>query len=130
MPIRVKHKLVLNITEAQDGKDCLFNRDDTKAEVVIDSFERNASGKLSIAAAATEQLSFGDVAAVKGCYLQLSGDAIIKFNNGSDLIQLRKATGQTLVKFFIEADITQLDITAPAAEVLTGTYCVWGDPAS
>lgn len=128
--MRVKHTVQLTVSEDTDQKQILFQRDATLAQVVIDNYERATSGLVSIAAAATENLPLGDVTNVKGLYLALSEEATVAINGSGDLIQMRKGGSASLAKLLIEADITEVAVTAPAAADLTGTFCVWGDPAA
>lgn len=129
--MRIKHKVNVKIADDADMKDLLFSFDDTLSEVIIDGYTKQASGKFKILATENENLPLGDVEAVKGVYLKVSRDCILKLNGGTEEIQLRRAgaLSTNIAKFFIEADITQINLTAPATEDLVGTYCVWGDPA-
>lgn len=127
--MRIRHKVNVSITEDTDGKNVLFGPDDSLAEVQIDTYERQTSGRLKILEGATENVPFGDVDAVKGIYLKVDNDCQVVLNGGVEVIQLRKVgtTSTTYAKLFMEADLTQVAIEAPADAVVTGTYCVWGD---
>jgi hypothetical protein len=110
-------------------KDALFAPDDTLSEITIDSFLRQSSSKFTIAATTNEDLPLGDVTAIKGMYLQVDADCIVKLNGGTQEIQLRaQGTTSPSAKLCIEADINQVNVTAAAA-ALNGTICVWGDTA-
>jgi len=122
--MRIRHKVNVRIFDDADMKDCLFGPDDALAEVNIDIFTKQTSGKFSVAAAANEDLALGDITAVKGIYLEADADFTFKLNGGSEIFQARKSTSSA--KVFLEADINQVNITAAAA-VLNGRYCVWGD---
>ena len=131
--MRIKHKVTVRIAEDTLMQNLLFGPDDVLAEIVLDDFQRTTSGLISINTTVTENLPLGDVDAVKGLYLRVSDDCIIKLNGGTQEIQLRKSDSGTSVsyaKFFIEADISQVAITAGATAVLTGMFCAWGDPSS
>jgi hypothetical protein len=128
MALRVKHKVNVRIWESTSEKDVLFAPDDTLAEVSIDTWVRQNSGKVSVAVSDNEDLPLGDVTAVKGIYLKLDGEAQVKLNGSADAIQLRKGGSASYAKLFIECDISAVNIINPSADdVLNGTYCVWGD---
>ena len=129
--MRIKHKVNVKVASDTDMKNLLFAPDDVLSEVTIDAYARVASGLISIAQATNEDLPLGDVTAVKGVYFKVDQDVTIKLNGGTDIIQLRKASAGSTVyaRFFIEADITQINITAPADADVTGVFCVWGDAA-
>lgn len=130
MAIRVKHKVNVQIGETSAMKNLLFSGDDTLAEEVIDAYYRSHAGGLSVAASGTESLPTGDVSAIKGLFLKLSGEAAVTINGSDTPIQLRKATGASYCKLFIEADITSVSIeNSSSSEALAGVYCVWGDTA-
>lgn len=131
--MRVSHKMIVKIGDDADYKDLLFSTDPTLAETVADGFLRQASGRLNVAAAATEDVPFGDVDAVKALYLKVDADCIVKLNGGVEEIQLRKhdtVTTGTSAKLFLEADLSQVEITAPADSAVNAVYCVWGDPST
>jgi hypothetical protein len=129
--MRLKHHVNVFITDDADGADVLFgNSDPATALQQIDAFKRYASGKLNIAASATENLPLGDVDAVKGVYVQLDGDFDVVFNGGSDTINFKKADTLTgrVAKMFMEADFSAIAITNPdGATEINGRFVVWGD---
>lgn len=130
MAIRVTHKVRPQLFADSDEKNALFSLDDTLSERVIATFTKHASGDFSIAADATESLSMGDIEAVKGLYIDVDADCVVKLNGGSEEIQMRAQTSATAVvgaKMFIECDITDVNITAGADATLSGSYCIWGD---
>ena len=126
MPIRVKHNVLVQISRDTDEKKKTFYPD-TNA-VQIDTFEKQANGDLSIAAGDTDQLSFGDVVDVRGIYLELSGDALVRINSGTENIPLTLAPSGTKAQLFLEANLSAVEIENQGAEAITGVYCVWGDP--
>lgn len=130
--MRIKHKVNVRVALDTDMKNMLFGFDDTLAEVQIDTYEKQASGVLKILANTSEDVPLGDIDAVKGAYLRLDKEATIKINGSTDAIQLRKysTSSSAYAKFFIEADITQLNITAPTTEDVNGIFCAWGDATS
>jgi hypothetical protein len=130
MAIRIKHKVNVRIAEDPGMEDLLFSPDDTRAEVIIDSFDRQASGNLNITASTNEDVPLGDVDAVKGFYLKLSTDCTIVLNGGTDQLSISKPASSSYAKVFIEMACTQINISVPAGDDLTGVYCVWGDPSA
>lgn len=126
MAIRVKHKVGVNIGLDTGMKDTLLVTDDTLSEVILDGFDHAVSNIISVDALATEALSLGDLTTVRGLYLKVNADCIVRLNGSTDDIQLKVGgTGQP-AKLFLEATITQVEVEAIAA--LTGVYCLWGDP--
>ena len=129
--MRIKHKLVVNVGDDAALKDKLFSTDEDLAEVVIDNYQRQVSGKMYIQAAAVENVPLGDVDAAKGVFLKVDQDVTIKLNGGATVLQLRKASelADATAKMFLEADITAVEVTAPAGADVNAVYCVWGDPS-
>ena len=129
--MRIKHKVNVRIADDADFKNFLFAPDDSLSEVVIDAYARQSSGKFKIDMNTNEDLSLGDIAAVKGIYIKVNKDAQVKLNGGTKVIQLRRSgtTTSDYAKLFMEADITQVNITAPTTEDLEGVICAWGDSA-
>jgi len=123
--MRTKHKVYVKIADDADMKDGLFAPDDTLAEVIIDDFLHQNSGTVHVAAGATLEIPFGHVTAVKGCFLKLDNDCMLTLNDSATDIQLR-AQG-SYAKFFLEGDLSKVEITAPAEEAIEGLFCVWGD---
>jgi hypothetical protein len=132
MAIRVKHRVWVNVAEDTLMKNKLFSPDAELSEVISDGFEKTTSGRISIAASGNENLNLGDITAVKGLWLKVDGAAKIKINGSSDEIQLRLepdgVAGTDFAKFFIEADISSLNVANDSAVVMNGVWCVWGDP--
>jgi len=126
MPIRVKHNVLVQISRDTDEKKKTFYPDTNSVQ--IDTFEKQANGDLSIAAGDTDQLSFGDVVDVRGIYLELSGDALVRINSGTENIPLTLAPSGTKAQLFLEANLSAVEIENQGAEAITGVYCVWGDP--
>ena len=105
--MRIKHTVNPRIAEDADMENLLFGLNDVLAEITVDAYVRVISGKASVAESANEDLSLGDITAVKGFFLIADAECIIKLNGSSDEIQLRiGGTGTTnaKAKFFIEAD--------------------------
>ena len=126
--MRIKHSVLLKIADDADMKDLLFSNDETLLQAIIDGYQRQASGKFFVTGGQTESIPLGDVSAVRGAYLKVNADCNLKINGGAN-IQLRKgsSTTGTYAKFFIEAEITSLQIVAAALVDVTGVFCVWGD---
>ncbi len=128
MAIRIKHKVNVKIANDTDMKDKLFEFDDTLAEVVIDTFQRQNSGKFHIAAEGVEDLPMGDITATKGVVIKFDQDCTIKINGGTDVFSVEKAEGKTFARFFMEGTITAIEVTAILE--LEGVFCTWGDPTA
>lgn len=127
MAIRVKHKVAVAIGLASDMKNTLLELDDTLAEVILDGFDRAVSNIVAIAAAATEQLSLGDLSTVRGMYLEVDGDCTVRLNGSTDDILMKVGATGGKAKLLLEATITQVEIEATGAAV-NGVYAMWGDP--
>ena len=133
MAIRIKHRVWVHAYEDTLGKDKLFAPDAELSEVISDGFDKSTSGKISVAASGNENINLGDITAVKGIWLKLDGEASLKINGSSDEIQLRLepagvAGGTAFAKFFIEADISSINVVNDSAAVISGSFCCWGDP--
>ena len=128
MTVRIKHKCNVRIASDTDMKNILFGPDDTLSEVIIDTFTKHTSGNFTLLDSEDENLSLGDIDAVKGFYLYADNDVKLTINGGT-AIQMRQNTGTgTRAKFFIEADITSINVeNDTAGETVTGVWCAWGD---
>jgi hypothetical protein len=129
MTLRIKHKVNVRVFSDTALKNALFAPDDALSEKTIDTFVRHSSSTFTVAATLNENLPLGDITAVKGLYLEVYADCIVKLNGGTEEFQL-KAQGTTSpsAKLFFEGVITQVNVTAGAA-ALSGVVCVWGDTA-
>lgn len=128
--MRVKHKVVLQVSEDTAEKNKLFSTDETLAIVTVDGYARAVSGMMQVAATLTESVPLGDVVAPKGLYLKADAACTIKINGsvtGIAMVPGNSTSGAT-AKLFIEATITAVTVTAGAA-ALNLTYCLWGDSA-
>jgi hypothetical protein len=125
--VRIRHKVYPKISDDSAGKNLQFAPDDALAEVIIDVYTKQANSYFSVVAGATETMSLGDVAAVKGVYLEVNGDCDVYVNGGVVSIPMKLATGGTVAKLFLEATITSISVKAPALVAVTGKICVWGD---
>lgn len=131
--MHLRYKVRPQLYETTDRNDTLFYKDDTASERVVNSFTRavGQSG-VSVAQGASENLSLGDLTDARGCYVEVSHDCVLRINGSTDDISLKvcgdSASDQT-ARIFLECTITQLTIEAPADQVITVKYAVWGDPA-
>jgi hypothetical protein len=136
MALRVVMNPRVEIFESAQQKSIRFQRAEAKTKRNVDAFERQNSGDISIDGAATEDLPFGDVDAVKGVHIQFEFSATatvaganIVLNAGADSLPVRPAAGQLFCDFWFEGNLSQIAITnADPAEVLKGVFAVWGDP--
>jgi hypothetical protein len=129
MAIRVRHTVVARTSRDTDFKKAMFNPEVDLAEVVLDTFEKQCNSNLSVAATTKEELSFGDVAAVKGIYLEVAAAAKVYINSSLDAIELVPGSSSHPAKLFLEANISKVEVENEAASGnLEGVYLVWGDP--
>lgn len=130
--MRIKHKIWVNIAKDADMEYLQFAPGEAQVSAQIDGYTKQSNSDFKVLKTANEDLSLGDVAAVKGMYLEVSADCILKLNGGSEEIQLRRgnSSASDVAKFFAEMDITQINITAPADVDITGNYAVWGDASA
>ncbi len=126
--MRLKHKIVVVAADDTDMKDVLFGIDETLAQVTIDAFDHVTSGNFTVAAEATDAMPKGDVVAIKGIYLKVSGDCVVALSDDIE-IPVELAPDQKFARMFLEGTFTKLEITAPleVTTPLKGTYCMWGD---
>lgn len=126
--MRIKHKVIVKIADDADMKDLLFSLDEQLSEVVIDAYTKVFSGKVTVALNTNENLSLGDIGAVKGIYLKVNKDCVVKLNTVTPGITLKRSGTLTscFAKLFLEADITAINVAAPATEDTEVLYCVWG----
>ena len=128
MAIRVRHTVAARTSRDTDFKKAMWDPEVELAEVVLDTFEKQANSNLSVPATTKEELSFGDVEAVKGIYLELLAAGKVYINSSLDAIEMTPgATGQP-AKLFLEANISKVEVENEAATALEGVYLVWGDP--
>lgn len=129
MAIRVKHKVWVNTARDTGMTDLVYGPAETARITQTDTFDQWGGGSFDIPVSDNEDLDLGDVASVKGIYLEVGADVQIKLNGSSDLIQLRRANsiaGQ-VARFFIEADISQVNVVNPSAtEAASGHFHIWG----
>lgn len=133
MPIRVQHIVALQISRDTDGNQKLFYPETSEETLILDGFDGAAPMTLSVAAGATESISFGDVTAVKGLYVEVDRDCNLRVNGSSDNIPLvvpaAVTAGGARAKAFLEATITEAEIeNLDGSTALTGVSVVWGDP--
>ena len=130
--MRTRHLINVHVYDDTEGKDKLFGLDDDKAEVKLDGFQRQASGRFEIAVASDENLSFGDVQDVRFVYVKADNDFEVIFNGGVEPVVVKRGSAATTAtaRFAGELDVTAVNIANPSATVvLKGIYCFYGDPA-
>lgn len=131
--MRVRHKVVVTIDEASDGKNMLLAPDDVAAEIILDGPEEASVVRATLAAAGVLSVPFGSVGDARGVFLKATGDFDVSINGGAALPVRRgisAAAGGTkaaTTKLFFEGLLTSVSITA--VEALSLTAAVWGDPA-
>lgn len=128
--MRLKHTVQVQLSQDTEQKRKLYSDDATSAQTDTSGYTQQANSLLSIDPAGLENLSFGDVTLVRGLYLEVNRDALVRLNGSADPLQLRIAASATKAKLFVEAEITQVTVENPSSEVLSGVYVVWGDPTA
>lgn len=129
MTLRMQHKVWLHLARDTDMKDTAQGgSDETVRAVQSDIFDRHSGGSFDVADGANEDLSLGDITSVKGVWLQTTAEVQIKINGSTTPFRLRKPnTAATAVaKFFMEADITAVNVINDTGAAITGDYVVWG----
>ena len=129
MSIYVKHKIRLQIAKDSNFKTLRHQDSDTDSEVLLTAHDRDGGYGFTIAESpAEEAIVFGDVANVKGVYIEADQNIGLKINGSASAIMLAKgstATG-TLAKFFIEGTITSLTLVGASGATATGYIVFWG----
>lgn len=127
--MRLKHTVLVQITQDTDGKRTLYSDESTAAKIDTERFDGQANSLLAIDSETTEVLSLGDVTDVRGLYLEVDQDAIVYLNDSADGIQLKMPPGGTKAKLFLEAEITKVEVeNTSATAALSGVYVLWGTP--
>jgi hypothetical protein len=125
--MRLKQKVVTVISKDTDGKEVFYSNDNSTAEGQTDAYPTAVTHEQKILAAATEALKWGDLV-VKGITLQANNECQVALNGSADLIQLRPLSSSLPARLFLNGDLTGIEVTAGAADVLV-TYVLWGDHA-
>lgn len=129
MAIRVRHTVIARTSRDTDFKHAMFNPEVDQSEVVLDTFDKQCNSNLAVPATTKEELSFGDVDAVKGIYLEVLAAAKVYLNSSLDAIELVPGASGQPAKLFLEANISKVEVENEAASgTLEGVYLVWGDP--
>jgi hypothetical protein len=127
MTLRIKHKVWVNTSRNTAMTDLVYGPTEVERLVQTDAFDQWGGGSFSVGASLNEDLDLGDITNVKGIYFQCDSDVRIKINGSSDLIQLRKPSNGSNAKFFIEADITQINVDNDSAtDPVSGHFHIWG----
>lgn len=126
MAIRIKHSVLVQISRDTDAKKKLFYPDAN--DVILDGFDAQSSGNLSVPATTIETIPFGDITDVRGLFVEVSGDVVVRLNGGTDNIPITLAPGATKAQFFLEGNLSASVVENEGATTITGIYCVWGDP--
>jgi hypothetical protein len=134
MAIRVKHRVWIHAFGDTEEKLTRFAPDPEKQEIITDEQQKQFNGDISVpptTGTPIEQLSLGDIEAVKGLYLELDAAAKVRLNGSIDSLDVipLKGASTAKAKLFIEANITQIEVeNEDGTNPLTGVYCIWGDP--
>lgn len=134
MPLRIDHKLLLQVSADTTQKLKRYFHEDSSARVVSTvDFQHQQNGELNVADGTTESLAFGDVQVGRGFYLEVDGQVNLRLNGAVTPLVLRLAAGATVAKFFFEGEVTSVTVenpTSAGALPVKGSYCVWGDPVT
>jgi len=133
MALRLKHKIVVQISRdaEQKQKGVIFLDDDAVQEIDTNQYQRSAGSDISIPDTDTEALSFGDVQAVRGLYLEVSGQCNVTLNGSNVPILVEPDAGAPSGKpgkLMLNATITSVSIENVSGGIITGVYALWGDP--
>ena len=132
--MRIRHRVNPFITDDAELECVLYGSDDTtKVLQQIDTMQRFAAGRFSIAISASEALPTGDVDDVRGVYIRVDTEAgiDIDWNAIGTALEYRPADANTDRKttLFQEMLVASATLTNPSATVvMTGIYVLWGDP--
>lgn len=126
--MRIRHSIVIKISDDADGKDVLFQTDTTLAEAVIDSFSHSVSGRLTIPLNTTLSMSFDSLTAVRGMYLKVDRACSVSVNGGTAIVMaLPDALSTARAKLFLEGVITSVTVASPTTLATEVSYAFWGD---
>ena len=136
MPLRVRHKVNVQIYESSSETNCFFAPNDTAAAITMDSHARHTAKSIQIADGATEAVDLGDIASVGGLYLKTDQSVVLTINFGAGAVTVPVTASPSnsgsiplTGKFFIEAPVTALSIqkpSTPTAVVANVVLAVWG----
>lgn len=126
--MRIKHAIVIKISDDAAGKDVLFETDSTLAESTIDSYAHSVSGRLTIPLNTTLAMSFDSLTAVRGIYLKVNQNCSVSINGGTAIVMaLADALTTTRAKLFFEGVITSVSVISPVLLPVEVSYCFYGD---
>lgn len=126
--MRVKHNILVQVARDTAMKNHLFFPDSTLNEVVIDAFQKSTNGDLAVDVSQVQELLFGDITTVRGMYLEIDQDVLLKLNDDDVGVRLHVAEGAVNARFFLEGVITRARIDNDSGEAATGIFLFWGDP--
>lgn len=131
MAIRVSHTVAVRTSRDTEYKKAMWDPDVSLSEVILDVFEKQVSGNLSVDVSSSEDLSFGDIDLVKGMYMEFDSACLVRLNGSLDSLPIDPVESGKPAKIFLEADINQVQVeNLSASTVLTGVFVFWGDPTS
>jgi len=128
MAIWIKHVVAVRTSRDKDFKKAMWYPDVDLSEVVIDTFTKQASTNFTVPLSSSEALTNGDVAAVKGIYLESNAACKVYLNGSTNSLSMVPAAGK-VAKLFLEAEVTTVEIENESTDTeLEGVYICWGDP--
>lgn len=129
MAIRVRHTVAVRTARDTDFNFAMWDPDVTLSEVILDGFDKQTNGVFTVAVSSSESLNLGDITAVKGMYLEVDADCLVRLNGSTDDIQMRIGATGSPAKLFIEADISAVVVeNQSGTAILNGVVVFWGDP--
>ena len=128
MSIRVKHNVLLQISRDTLEKKKQFFPDAN--EVILAAFDSQSNGTLAIPATTSLTLDFGEVTDVRGLYIEVSADVVVRINGSLTNLPITLASDATKGQLFLESNISAVIIENESATAITGVYALWGDPSA
>lgn len=122
---------LVQASEDSSGKKRLFFPDADQEKIIHDGFVKCFSGLFTVVAGGQENLSLGDIADVRGFFIRAAGDFDMKADGGTTRKIRKGSSTATSTRVLAEEQVASLTILAPDGNTaVSGTYCVWGDPAA
>ena len=136
MPLRIRDKQTLKISSTSDEKRQLFdNTNDPGAEIRTDLFTKSDDGNLTIAPTASKTIPRGDVATIRGVYIEADNPVQVSIDGGTPITITPPDAGK-MARLRLDVSLTSVQnvvLTNPAlvgGVTVSGLWVVWGDPAA
>lgn len=107
---------------------------DEVSPVSVTNMTKFSSGRASCGNSVQKSLSLGDVSVVRGFTIRADYDFTLRLNGGAETLSILRSAAGKPAQVALEATVTQIQVTAPAAGVGVPTsvnfiYDIWGDVA-